>query len=83
MLWPSTRQVLTKSGILYNLKETTDWFIVEGYNKLAIRKIEPLEIVEKINPNARQLKLPSHIKMSDVFNVKHNNCSIHEIFIRL
>lgn len=41
------------------------------YNKLAIRKIGLLEIVEKINPNAYQLKLPSHIKTSDVFNVKH------------
>jgi hypothetical protein len=27
--------------------------------------------VKKINPNAYQLKLPSHIKTSDIFNVKH------------
>jgi hypothetical protein len=27
--------------------------------------------VKKINPNAYQLKLPSHIKTSDVFNIKH------------
>ncbi|GKE59740.1 hypothetical protein Tco_1510107, partial [Tanacetum coccineum] len=31
----------------------------------------PLEIVEKINSNAYRLKLPSHIRCSDVFNVKH------------
>ena len=34
-------------------------------------KIGPVEIVKKINPNAYQLKLPSHIKTLDVFNVKH------------
>nr|GFA49017.1 hypothetical protein [Tanacetum cinerariifolium] len=30
-----------------------------------------LEIVEKITSNAYHLKLPSHIRCSDVFNVKH------------
>ena len=38
---------------------------------MAARKIGPVEIVKKINANAYQLKLPSHIKTSDVFNVKH------------
>nr|GEZ12308.1 putative reverse transcriptase domain-containing protein [Tanacetum cinerariifolium] len=33
--------------------------------------IGPLEIVEKLNSNAYRLKLPSHIRCSDVFNVKH------------
>ena len=41
------------------------------YNKLAARKIGPLEILEKINPNAYRLKLPSHMHTSNVFNVKH------------
>ena len=41
------------------------------YNKLAARKIGHLEILEKINPNAYRLKLPSHMRTSDVFNVKH------------
>lgn len=41
------------------------------YNKLVARKIGPMEIIEMINSNAYQLKLPSHIKMFDVFNVKH------------
>ena len=27
--------------------------------------------MKKINPNACQLKLPSHIKTLDVFNIKH------------
>ncbi|KAK4855125.1 hypothetical protein QYF36_004243 [Acer negundo] len=48
-----------------------DRFAVGEYNKLAAKKIGPLEILEKINPNAYCLKLPSHIRTHDVFNVKH------------
>ncbi|GJW84105.1 hypothetical protein Tco_0157250 [Tanacetum coccineum] len=40
-------------------------------NAVTSKKIGPLEIVEKINSNAYRLKLPSHIRCSDVFNVKH------------
>jgi hypothetical protein len=50
---------------------TKDRFPVGEYNKLAARKVGPVEIITKINPNAYRLKLPSHIKTSDVFNVKH------------
>ena len=50
---------------------TKDRFTVGEYNKLSAKKIGPVEIVEKINPNAYRLKLPSHIRCSDVFNVKH------------
>jgi hypothetical protein len=50
---------------------TKDRFLVGEYNKLAACKICPIEIVKKINPNAYQLKLPSHIKTLDVFNIKH------------
>jgi hypothetical protein len=50
---------------------TKDHFPSGEYNKLAARKIDPVEIVKKINTNAYQLKLPSHIKTADVFNVKH------------
>ncbi|KAL6531492.1 hypothetical protein OROMI_027855 [Orobanche minor] len=50
---------------------TKDRFPVHEYNKLASRKIGPVEIIEKINPNAYRLRLPSHIRTSDVFNVKH------------
>ena len=50
---------------------TKDRFSVGDYNKLSARKIGPVEIVEKINSNAYRLKLPSHIKTADVFNVKH------------
>ncbi|GJT01420.1 putative reverse transcriptase domain-containing protein [Tanacetum coccineum] len=50
---------------------TKDRFPVGEYNKLSAKKIGPLEIVEKINSNAYRMKLPSHIRCSDVFNVKH------------
>ncbi|CAL2271520.1 unnamed protein product [Prunus armeniaca] len=50
---------------------TKDRFPVVEYNKLTARKIGPMEILEKINPNAYRLKLPSHVRMSDVFNVKY------------
>jgi hypothetical protein len=50
---------------------TKDRFPVGEYNKLAARKVGLVEITAKINPNAYRLKLPSHIKTSDVFNVKH------------
>ncbi|XP_026380121.1 uncharacterized protein LOC113274914 [Papaver somniferum] len=50
---------------------TKDRFPVGEYNKLKARKIGSLEIVAKINSNAYKLKLPSHIRTSDVFNVKH------------
>jgi hypothetical protein len=50
---------------------TKDSFYVGEYNKLAARKVGLIEIIEKINPNAYRLKLSSHIKTFDVFNVKH------------
>ena len=50
---------------------TEDKFLVGEYNKLMARKMGPVVIIAKINPNAYQLKLSSHIKTSDVFNVKH------------
>lgn len=50
---------------------TKDRFSVGEYNKLSARKISPLKILEKINPNAYRLKLPSYIRTADVFNVKH------------
>ncbi|KAH9802123.1 Endonuclease [Citrus sinensis] len=50
---------------------TKDRFSVGEYNKPFARKIGPLEIIEKINPNAYKLKLPSDIHTADVFNIKH------------
>ncbi|GKB20420.1 putative nucleotidyltransferase, ribonuclease H, partial [Tanacetum coccineum] len=48
-----------------------DRFPVGEYNKLSAKKICPLEIVKKINSNAYHLKLPSHIRCFDIFNLKH------------
>ena len=50
---------------------TMDHFSVGDYNKLSAKKIGLVEIVEKINPNACRLKLPSHIRTADAFNIKH------------
>ncbi|GKA34037.1 hypothetical protein Tco_0720466, partial [Tanacetum coccineum] len=50
--------------------DNLDRFPVGEYNKLSAKKIGPLEIVKKINSNAYRLKLPSHIRCSDVCNVK-------------
>ncbi|KAF7136352.1 hypothetical protein RHSIM_Rhsim08G0019400 [Rhododendron simsii] len=40
---------------------TKDRYSAHDYNKLAARKIGPVEITQKINPNAYRLKLPSHV----------------------
>ena len=50
---------------------TKDRFPTGTYNKLAARKIGPLEIVKRINENAYQLRLPDNAHISDVFNVKY------------
>ncbi|GKE67402.1 hypothetical protein Tco_1521563, partial [Tanacetum coccineum] len=50
---------------------TKDRFPVGEYNKLSAKKIGLLEIVEKINSNAYRLKLPSHIRCFNAFNMKH------------
>ncbi|PKI55817.1 hypothetical protein CRG98_023782 [Punica granatum] len=50
---------------------TKDQYPAGEYNKLSTRKIGPVEVIEKINPNAYRLKLPSYIHIADVFNVTH------------
>jgi hypothetical protein len=47
---------------------TKDRFSVGEHNKMAMGLVE---IIKKIKSNAYRLKLPSHIKTSNVFNVKH------------
>ncbi|GKA98624.1 putative reverse transcriptase domain-containing protein [Tanacetum coccineum] len=65
------RQVDFEAGDFVWAVLTKDHFSVGEYSKLSAKKIGPLEIVKKINSNAYRLKLPSHIRYSDVFNVKH------------
>ncbi|KAL6503790.1 hypothetical protein OROGR_025713 [Orobanche gracilis] len=50
---------------------TRDRYPAHEYNKLSARRIGPVEIVAKINPNAYKVRLPAHLKTSDIFNVKH------------
>ncbi|KAE8681700.1 Two-component response regulator-like APRR9 [Hibiscus syriacus] len=64
-------QVLFEIGDFVWAVLTRDRFPVGEYNKLKDRKIEPCEVVQKINDNAYRLRLLSHMKTSDVFNVKH------------
>lgn len=65
------RDVQFKVGDLVWAILTKDRFPPREYNKLKSRKIGPVEVVEKINANAYRLKLPPHVRSSDVFNVKH------------
>jgi hypothetical protein len=50
---------------------TKERFPASTYNKLSARKIGPLPIIKKINPNVYQVKLPDGVRTSDVFNVRH------------
>ncbi|KAL6513278.1 hypothetical protein OROGR_020764 [Orobanche gracilis] len=50
---------------------TRDRYLSREYNKLVARKIGHLEVIAKINQHAHHLHLPSHIRTSEVFNVKH------------
>ncbi|KAE8663112.1 putative Quercetin 3-O-methyltransferase 1 [Hibiscus syriacus] len=65
------RQVLFDVGDFVWVVLTSDRFPVGEYNKLKDQKIGPCEVMQKINDNAYRLRLPSHLKTSDVFNVKH------------
>ncbi|KAE8695418.1 putative CCCH-type zinc finger family protein [Hibiscus syriacus] len=74
------RQVLFDVGDFVWAVLTRDRFHVGEYNKLKDRKIGPCEVVQKINDNAYRLRLPSHLKTSDVFNVKHlSHCFVDPV----
>ncbi|XP_041020439.1 uncharacterized protein LOC121262075 [Juglans microcarpa x Juglans regia] len=52
---------------------------VGEYNKLKDRKIGPCEVLQKINDNAYRLHLPSHMRTSDMFNIKHRSpCFVND-----
>ncbi len=50
---------------------TKDHYSADDYNKLSERKIDRCEMLKRINDNAYQVKLPNHLKMTDIFNMKH------------
>ncbi|KAE8676344.1 putative CCCH-type zinc finger family protein [Hibiscus syriacus] len=62
---PQVKQTIHESNTKYKTR-------VDNHRRqLKDRKIGPCEVVQKINDNAYRLRLPSHLKTSDVFNVKH------------
>ena len=65
------REVLFEPGDLVWVYLTTERLPLREYNKLKSKKIGPVEVLERINPNAYRVRLPDHLRTSDVFNVKH------------
>lgn len=65
------REVDFKVGDLVWVVLTKDRLPLREYSKLKSRKIGPVEVLERINANAYRVKLPPHMRTSDVFNVKH------------
>ena len=65
------RHVVFEVGDYVWVVLTKERISVGDYNKLSVKKIGHVEIVENINPNAYRLNLLSHIRTADVFNVKH------------
>ena len=65
------RELIFEPGALVWVVLTKERFPAGEYNKLKSRKIGPVEVIERINPNAYRVRLPSHLRTSDVFNVKH------------
>ncbi|KAF9661401.1 hypothetical protein SADUNF_Sadunf19G0064900 [Salix dunnii] len=60
------RQVLLDIVDLVWVVLTRDRFPVGEYNKLRERKIGLCEVLQKINDNAYHIRLPAHLKTSDV-----------------
>lgn len=65
------REVIFAPGDLVWVYLTKERLPLREYNKLKSKKIGPVEVVECINPNAYRVRLPAHLRTSDVFNVKH------------
>lgn len=60
-----------KPGDLVWVVLTKNRLPLREYNKLKSRKIGPVEVLERINPNAYRVLLPPHLNTFNVFNVKH------------
>lgn len=65
------RELLFDPGDVVWVVITKDRLPAREYNKLKSRRIGPIEVLERINPNAYRLRLPPHLNTSDVFNVKY------------
>ena len=49
----------------------TSYQLMSIYNKLKERKIGRCEVLQKVNDNVYKIRLPHHLKTSNVFNVQH------------
>ncbi|CAA7029555.1 unnamed protein product [Microthlaspi erraticum] len=65
------QELLFEPGDLVWVVLTKDRMPLHEYNKLRSRKIGPVKVLERINPNAYRLELPAQIHTANVFNVKH------------
>ena len=72
------RRLVFEVGDLVWVVLTRDRFPARDYNKLKERKIGPCEVLQKINDNAYRLRLLSHLRTSDVFNVNHLSPYVEE-----
>lgn len=65
------REVLFAPGDMVWVYMTKERLPLREYHKLKSKKIGPVEVLEYLNPNAYRVQLPSHLRTSNVFNVKH------------
>ncbi|KAF8100256.1 hypothetical protein N665_0228s0011 [Sinapis alba] len=65
------RKLLFEPGDLVWVVLTKDRLPAGKYNKLKSHKIGPVEVLERVNPNADRVRLPPHHNTANVFNVKH------------
>ncbi|KAG2333171.1 hypothetical protein Bca52824_004351 [Brassica carinata] len=56
------RELIFSPGDLVWVVLTKDRLPVGEYNKLKSRKIGPVEVLERINPNAYKFRLPQHLR---------------------
>jgi hypothetical protein len=56
--------------VTWNMQLTHDKFLVREYSKFKERKIDPCEMLQKINDNAYQLHFHSHLKTFKVYSVQ-------------
>lgn len=64
-------ELIFEPGDLVWVYLTKERLLLRDYNKLKSKKLGPVEVVERINPNVYRVRLPSHLRTSDVFNIKH------------
>ena len=65
------RELIFEPGELVWVILTKDCLPAGEYNKLKSRKIGPVEVLAHISNNAYRVRLPAHLRTSDVFNVEH------------